>query len=125
MIKLKKQPKRYISLSDKMMIMEMLNDKKNFDEWDIKYNAFQNQELRNFLLGYLEQLHKKTLKDDYNIEEVKGKMEPFQKYFHGQDCVASLDACENETCLASEPNCFSKKIKGQIKVIIEDIYSIS
>lgn len=125
MIKLKKQPKRYISLAEKAKIMERLNEKKYYKDWGIKYSAFQMQELRNFLMDYLEQQNVKISKTKFEPEKVKSKMVPVHKYFHGQDCVASLDACENETCLASEPNCFSKKIKGQVEVIVEEIFSIS
>jgi len=125
MIKLKKQPKRYISIAEKTKIMERVNKKEPFQEWGIKYSAFQMQELRNFLMDYLEQQTVKIRKETYDPQQVKSKMVPVQKYFHSEDCIATLDACEKETCLASEPNCFSRKIKGQVDVILEEIFSIS
>ncbi len=82
-------------------------------------SAPQMQDLRNFLEQQIR--HFSALQDDtpLNSEHIKNQLEPIPNYYHKQDCREPLDACYNETCLASNPTCFSKKMRSQIAVLIE------
>lgn len=52
-------------------------------------------------------------------EELKSKYKPIPDYYYSYDCRESLDSCYNEACLASNPNCFSRKMKEQIKISLD------
>lgn len=84
-----------------------------------RLNAHQLQELRNFLENQI--LHFSKLKDDtpLSLSGIKEKLEPIPNYYYKQDCREPIDACYNETCITSYPQCFSKKMKLQLKVILE------
>ena len=52
-------------------------------------------------------------------EEIKSNYKPIPDYYYSYDCRESLDSCYNEACLASNPNCFSRKVKEQIKITLD------
>lgn len=123
MIHLKKKQPRYISLQDKLKLLQYISQKKNFQEWEIKYRANQMQELRDFLMIQLKNYKENILQQPFEEKKVKEKMIPIQTYYQSMDCREPLDACFSETCLGSNPACFSNKMKGQIEVILNELYS--
>ncbi len=125
MININRKNTKYLSLSDKLNVMEKLAAREKFDTWEIKFNAYEMKELRDFLTDYIEQYNKKILKRDFDLQKIREKMVPIQVYFRNEDCIESLDACENDSCLGSEPNCFSRKMKGQIEVLLDEIFSVT
>ena len=90
------------------------------DSTDISnLSAPQMQDLRNFLEQQIR--HFSALQDEKGLmlEDIKNQLEPIPNYYHKQDCREPLEACYNETCLASNPTCFSKKMRSQIRVLVE------
>lgn len=90
------------------------------DNTDVsKLSAPQLQDLRNFLEQQIR--HFSAVQDEtaLTFEDIKNQLEPIPNYYHKQDCREPLEACYNETCLASNPTCFSKKMRAQINVLIE------
>lgn len=99
--------------------LKLLQGKAAIEDIYPRLNAFQMQDLRD----YLEQqvIHFSALKDEtpLTLAEIKSKLEPIPNYYYKQDCREPVDACFNETCIASYPSCFSNKMKTQLKVILE------
>jgi hypothetical protein len=60
--------------------------------------------------------NKKIKKADLN-----NLMTPIQTYFMSQDCREPLHSCQNDTCFELEPQCFKKKLFGQIGAVYEYI----
>jgi len=92
------------------------------DNTDVsKLSAPQLQDLRDFLEQQIH--HFSALQDEtpLTFENIKNQLEPIPNYYHKQDCREPLEACYNETCLASNPTCFSKKMRSQIGVLIETL----
>jgi hypothetical protein len=48
-------------------------------------------------------------------------MTPIQSYFMSQDCREPMHSCQNDTCFELEPQCFKKKLFGQIGAVYEYI----
>lgn len=88
------------------------------EELLVGLSASQLQELRNFLeneLLYLTSMNGRSLSRD----RVKSKYPSVHDYYYRYDCRETLDSCYNETCLGLNPNCFSRKMREQIKVLLE------
>ena len=77
--------------------------------------------LREFLLEQAIDLTKLLSKDIIEKEDLLGLMTPIQTYFMSQDCREPLHSCQNDTCYELEPQCFKKKLYGQIGVVYEYI----
>ena len=101
------------------LLLMLLNGEGRFEETYSKLNAFQMQDLRNFLEYQI--MHFSALKDEHplTLAEIKSRLEPVPNYYYKQDCREPLDSCYNETCIASYPGCFSKKMNTQFKVILD------
>ncbi len=101
------------------VVLKLLQDHTAIEDIYPRLNAFQMQDLRD----YLEQqvVHFSALRDEtpLTLAEIKSKLEPIPNYYYKQDCREPMDACFNETCIASYPGCFSNKMKTQLKVILE------
>ncbi|RMF60388.1 MAG: hypothetical protein D6748_04195 [Calditrichaeota bacterium] len=82
-------------------------------------NAHQLQELRNFLEDQIIYLSNKRDLNPLTLAEIKTNLEPIPNYYWAQDCREPLEACFNETCLTSNSQCFSKKMKQQINALIK------
>jgi hypothetical protein len=124
MIQLKKKLFRYIPLQEKAKLLNYIAEKKSFQDWKLQYRAIQMQELRDFLMMQLKNVHMHKGNASFDEEEIRKKMVPIQTYFQSMDCREPIDACFSETCLGSNPACFSNKMKGQIEVILEELYKI-
>lgn len=83
------------------------------------FSAKEMQELRNFLEKELQYLSSLKTGSPLPISEIKGKYEQIPNYYYKQACREPLEACINETCLASNPECFSRKMKTHIDVLIK------
>ncbi len=101
------------------VVLKLLQGHTAIEDIYPRLNAFQMQDLRD----YLEQqvVHFSALRDEtpLTLAEIKSKLEPIPNYYYKQDCREPMDACFNETCIASYPGCFSNKMKTQLKVILE------
>ena len=88
----------------------------NLDESYRRLTAPQMRDLRDFLEAQVVHLsgHGDTPLSKADITQ---KLEPVPNYYYKQDCREPLEACFNETCLASNPICFSNKMKSQLAVI--------
>ncbi|GAB4332428.1 MAG: hypothetical protein Kow0037_09930 [Calditrichia bacterium] len=54
-------------------------------------------------------------------QETRANFEPIPNYYYKQDCREPLEACINETCLSSNPQCFSRKMMDQIEMLLEQL----
>ena len=54
-------------------------------------------------------------------KDLEEMLTPIQTYFMGQDCRETLHSCQNDACHELEPQCFKKKLYGQIGVVYEYI----
>lgn len=83
-----------------------------------KLSAPQLQDLRNFLENQIKHLSEDSEGGGYSLTDIKNHLEPIPNYYYKQDCREPLEACFNETCLASNPSCFSNKMRGQVGEIL-------
>jgi len=109
-----------LSVVQKTNILLSILANATVDSTDIaNLSAPQMQDLRNFLEQQIR--HFSALQDEKALtpEDIKNQLEPIPNYYHKQDCREPLEACYNETCLVSESTCFSKKMRSQIRVLVE------
>lgn len=118
---LTKRTKRKLGVVKRAEILLKLTgqDADAFDDAYKSFSAQQARELRDFLEQQVLHFSKKKDEEAFSLEAVKEKMEPIPNYFYKQDCREPMESCFNETCLASNPGCFKKKIKGQLAVILD------
>ncbi|HQV30288.1 MAG TPA: hypothetical protein PKV71_00345 [Calditrichia bacterium] len=115
---LTKSSKPRLGVVKKTEILMALLHGGNFQEHLKKLSAPQLQDLRNFLEKQLIHLSAKADGEQLTLTDIKGHLEPIPNYYYKQDCREPMDACFNETCLASNPSCFSRKMNGQIEVLL-------
>ncbi|OPX34076.1 hypothetical protein B1H10_04425 [candidate division KSB1 bacterium 4484_188] len=84
-----------------------------------KMSAEEHKELRDFLETEL--LYLSELRDEkrLNLSQIKSNYEPAPNYYYKQDCHEPLESCLNETCLNANPDCFSRKMRTHIDVLIK------
>ena len=115
---MKKSSTNNFSLLHKAELLVKLINDQDIDDLISGLNASQVQELRDFLESEL-----LFLSSNYGAkltrEEIKSNYKPIPDYYYSYDCRESLDSCYNEACLASNPNCFSRKVKEQIKITLD------
>lgn len=112
-----KKSKNNFNLLQKAEFLIKLINNQDSEEVISRLNASELQELRDFLEDEVlfltshngAQLTKEHLKSNYK---------PIPDYYYSYDCRESLDSCYNEACLASNPNCFSRKVKEQINITL-------
>ncbi len=75
--------------------------------------------LRNFLEQEIIFLSTQRDSTPITLAEIKTHLEPATTYYYQQDCREPVSACINETCYTSNPACFSKKMVGQLEVLIK------
>jgi len=115
---LKKQ-QRKIGLLNRAKIMERIVLGQDVEELIKSFSAPQLQELRSFLLDEVVYLSREMDDTPRTVSAIKEMFEPIPNYYYRQDCREPLEACYNETCLASNPGCFSRKMHGQINVLLK------
>ncbi len=118
-----KSPNKELGITRKARIMLQLLDKENPTDIFSGLSAAQLQDLRDFLEA--QTMHLSGLREDghLTLTDIKSRMEPVPNYYYKQDCREPLEACLNETCLASNPICFSNKMKMQIQVVLSILES--
>ena len=106
------------SLLQKAEFLVKLLTNQDSEELISGLSASQLQKLRDFLENELLFL---TWHDAAQLtrEQLKSKYKPIPDYYYSYDCRESLDSCYNEACLASNPNCFSRKVKEQITITMD------
>ena len=108
------------SLFEKVELMMRLIRNEDCEEIISKLTVVQLKELRNFLeneLLFLASLHN----DSLSINKIKSKYPSIHDYYYTYDCREELDSCYNESCFPSNPNCFSRKMREQIDVLISQL----
>ena len=108
------------SLFEKVELMMRLIRNEDCEEIISKLTVVQLRELRNFLeneLLFLASLHN----DSLSINKIKSKYPSIHDYYYTYDCREELDSCYNESCFPSNPNCFSRKMREQIDVLISQL----
>ena len=108
------------SLFEKVELMMKLIRNEDCEEIISKLTVVQLKELRNFLeneLLFLASLHN----DSLSINKIKSKYPFIHDYYYTYDCREELDSCYNESCFPSNPNCFSRKMREQIDVLISQL----
>ena len=113
-----KPVKQKLSPFLRVEIMLKLINTGNIDELLPGFTAPQLQELRNFLEQQI--LHLSRVKDTspITLAEIKAEFEPIPNYYWSQDCREPLESCFTETCITSNPGCFSQKMKRQLTVLL-------
>jgi hypothetical protein len=101
------------------ILLKLLNGEDGVEEIYPKLSAFQMQDLRNFLENQILHFSARQDENPLTLAELKSRLEPIPNYYYKQDCREPLDSCYNETCIASYPGCFSKKMKTQFDIILE------
>lgn len=81
-------------------------------------SAPQMRDLRNLIEQQVIRLSA-AAGDELGPQKIKDELEPVPNYYYKQDCQEPLDVCYNETCLASNPICFSNKMKSQLEVLVK------
>ena len=115
-----KKLNRNLSLLAKSEFLIKLLKNEDYQELISELTVFQIKELRDFLeseLFYLVSANKGSL----NLKRIKSKYPSIHDYYYSYDCREELDSCYNETCLASNPNCFSRKMREQIEVLLSQL----
>lgn len=119
----KKKPKQ-LSTSNKInILLEMMQANFDLARYD-DLTAPELRSLRDFLLEQVIHLSPGKKYGDIVKNAVMDKFEPIPKYFHRQVCREPLEACYNETCMASNPLCFSRKMKGQVELLVSELQPV-
>ena len=108
------------SLFEKVELMMRLIRNEDCEEIISKLTVVQLKELRNFLeneLLFLASLHN----DSLSINKIKSKYPSIHDYYYTYDCREELDSCYNESCFPSNPNCFSRKMREQIDLLLRQL----
>ncbi|RMH89416.1 MAG: hypothetical protein D6681_14470 [Calditrichaeota bacterium] len=113
----RKSVPRKLGITHKTEVMMRLLIQQGIDDLCQEFSAPQMQDLRDFLEQQV--LHLSQLMDaaPISLTDIKDGFEPIPNYYYRQDCREPLEACFNETCLASNPSCFSRKMKTQLLVL--------
>ena len=113
-----KKSKKNFSLLQRAEFLVTLINSQNSEEFISKLNASELQSLRDFLedeVLFMAPHHGLQL----TKEQIKSSYPSVHDYYYSYDCRESLDSCYNEACLASNPNCFSRKMREQIKTTLD------
>ncbi len=114
-----KKTKKQVGLLNRAKIMERIVLGDDISDMLKTFSAPQLQQLRTFLLDEVVYLSREMDETPRTISTIKEMFEPIPNYYYRQDCREPLEACYNETCLASNPGCFSRKMQGQIDVLLK------
>ncbi|NOX35959.1 MAG: hypothetical protein GXO78_00325 [Calditrichaeota bacterium] len=114
-----KAPRESLNLLIRAHILKRLLNGESLEQVYPRLTVYQLQELRDFLQE--EVVYLSSMKDDppLTVADIKERYEPIPNYYYRQDCREPLDSCYNETCLTSNPICFSKKMKGQLAELVK------
>ncbi len=116
--------KRKISPLTKTLVMiRLIESPETLPELFKNLTAPQMQDLRNYLIDQIIYISGLMGEVPLSKAEILSQMEPVPNYYHKQYCREPLDACINESCMASNPSCFSKKMRTQIDVLVNIILS--
>jgi hypothetical protein len=115
---MKKNSTNKFGLLHKAEFLVKLVNNQDSEDLISELNASQLQKLRDFLESEL------IFLSSYNgarltREQIRSNYKPIPDYYYSYDCRESLDSCYNEACLASNPNCFSRKMKEQIRITLD------
>ena len=112
-------PPKKLSILKLGEILLKIHDGEDLKPVYAQLSAAEMKELRNFLEEEL--LYLSSLEDEapLTLTEIKSRYEPVPNYYYQQDCREPLESCLNETCLASNPTCFTRKIKSHIHILIQ------
>ncbi len=114
-----KKTKRTIGLLNRAKLMERIAMGQDVSDMLKSFSAPQLQEVRSFLMDSLIYISQSNDETPLTISKIKEQFEPIPNYYYRQDCREPLEACFNETCMASNPGCFSRKMQGQISVLLK------
>ncbi len=107
----------HIGLLTKAEILVLLSRDLGIDKVLANMNARQLLEVRTFLEREITYLADKSDHKVLNPGDLKSKYEPIPNYYYRQDCREPLESCYNETCISADPDCFGRKMYGQIMVL--------
>ncbi len=117
-----KATKKKLGVIDKTeVLLRFLYDRDSLDDFCARLSARQMQELRDFLENQVAFFSARQDENPQKIEDIKQRYEPIPNYYHKQYCREPMDACFAETCLSSNPSCFSKKMRLQLQVLINQL----
>jgi hypothetical protein len=115
----KSSKKRLNALQKADALLRVLQAPETVENWYSGLSAPQLRDLRDLLQAQVRLLSGRQAKTVALTDEaIRGRFEPIPNYFHKHFCLEPLDACYNETCLTSNPGCFSTKMKEQIAILI-------
>ena len=86
-----------------------------------KMKSTEVRAARDFLIDQVISCSEKNDAPVPTREAIQKGFEPIPNYFYKQDCREPLESCFNETCLTSNPGCFSKKVQAQIDVVVRQL----
>jgi hypothetical protein len=108
------------SMLEKVELMMKVIRNEDCEQIISKFTVFQLKELRDFLeneLLFLASFNNNSL----NINKIKSGYPSIHDYYYAYDCREDLDSCYNESCFASNPNCFSRKMREQIDILLSQL----
>ncbi len=108
-----------LTILEKSEILLRIQKGELLDDLFEEFNAEQMQQVRNFLEEELQYLHQLQEGKPLSLTEIRTNYEPIPNYYYKQACREPLEACLNETCFLSNPECFSRKMKLQIHTLIK------
>ncbi|MCB0261795.1 MAG: hypothetical protein KDE52_08885 [Calditrichaeota bacterium] len=117
----KLQKRKLSALTKTAVMVRLIEAPETLPEVFDGLSAHQMQDLRNYLTDQIIYLSSMTNDQPLTREAVTARLEPIPNYYHKQYCREPLEACYNETCMTSNPSCFSKKMRSQIDVMVEMI----
>jgi hypothetical protein len=87
-------------------------------------SSLEMKELRNFLEDEIIFLGK-TEDSVITKGHLREAYPSVQEYYRKQDCHEPLEACIDESCLKSNPVCFSIKMRTQMEFLLHKLEGIS
>ncbi len=108
-----------VTILEKSEILLRIQKGDPLDDLFQNFDARQMQQVRDFLEKEIQYLNKIKFDTTVSLQEIRNNYEPIPNYYYKQTCREPLEACLNETCFVSNPECFSRKMKLQINTLIK------
>ncbi len=114
-----KEAKLTLPIIKRSQIILKLWQKEDITATYKEFTAEEMKELRDFLEKEILYFSNRGDETPVSLAEIKSHFVPVTNFYYNEGCKEPLEACLNETCLYSNPGCFSRKMKSQIEVLVD------
>ncbi len=114
----------HLSTLKKAQILLKILRQDDPEEFYQELSSLEMRELRNFLEDEIIFLNGAE-NPGITKEQLRKAYPSVQEYYRKQDCHEPLEACIDESCLKSNPVCFSFKMRTHLEVLLHKLDEFS